>query len=433
MLAAHLFCSPANCTECVENTDLVQPLSVVVEPGNYGHLKESGYDVMDEVYLDASPFDWNNDLAESPRHPKTVQRRVHGRKRSYSCEQLSAALNKEFDLGRDKGIARFADRFAKDMFTKDTFTQPEAYPNLLSARGHRGKTPNEKYWQSVYLDCMISVGDVLAVTDTRRIARIGTSGGMFGHVLVVTAVPRCIQKHTPDGSDYLCAWPAGKVREIYQVPVIESTRATQGIHETDLLLYVDPKSGKILLLGEVDKSGAMIAYDNDEPEQVELWQCPPELKDSSCRDLKEAVIDEMKKNQANWSWGTAVKAFLLPAANGPLAAQSVSGRQQLLKELQACWEGAPICTSLPIIFWQRYLYKLSDSGRLAEAEAPLNSMSPIDLILMYMPLKADRALPGDLLNFMRTSGWTNIQQLPTKTNSMNADGAMMPRRKSNPQ
>merc|ERR1719444_21938 len=34
------------------------------------------------------------------------------------------------------------------------------------------------------------------------------------------------------------------------------------------------------------------------------------------------------------------------------------------------------------------------------------------LILRYMPLKADRALPGDLLKCMRECGWLGVSQVP---------------------
>mmetsp|Transcript_78192 Transcript_78192/g.135613 ORF Transcript_78192/g.135613 Transcript_78192/m.135613 type:complete len:479 (-) Transcript_78192:357-1793(-) len=293
---------------------------------------------------------------------------------------------------------------------------PEPYPTLPLSSGPCADKQMENYWQSVYLDCMIAAGDVLAVRGTRQITRIGASGGMFGHVLLVTAAPRCIQKRTSEFTEFQGIWPVGKVDEIYQVPVIESTRATEGIHETDLLLYVDPKSGRIILHGEVERSGTIVGFDDEEPEVVELWQCPSELRDSSCRDLKESVIDEMKQNQANWSWYTAVRAFLLPAAMesqpSTLTAQSKSNREQVLRELQDCWKGAPICSSLPVIFWQRYLCKLSQSGRASEDLE--DATNAIDLIMRYMPLKADRALPGDLLSILRASGWTIIQQLPSR-------------------
>mmetsp|Transcript_99258 Transcript_99258/g.173356 ORF Transcript_99258/g.173356 Transcript_99258/m.173356 type:complete len:251 (+) Transcript_99258:2-754(+) len=249
-------------------------------------------------------------------------------------------------------------------------------------------------------------------------ARIGGAGGMFGHVLLATAAPRCIQKHTLEASEFLDVWPAGKVREIYQVPIIESTRSTEGIHETSLLLYVKPQSGKVLLIGEVDKKGTIATFENEHPEEIEVWQCPPELRDASCRDLKEAVLEEMKENQANWSWYTAVRAFLLPAAaeSQPSGLTAQSDQQQFLSEVQECWKGAPICSSLPVIFWQRYLLKLSQSGRASDQV--LKKMSSIELIKTYMPLKSDRSLPGDLLQFLQASGWKNVQQTPLRKDSL---------------
>jgi len=373
---------------------------------------------------------WDDAVVMSENYPSPSeqckgQRRGHSKQRAPHRTPLTARELNQKDhqgvYGKGKGPrARSQDdhhcEYGKGKSSTRRSSFPEPYPTLLMRSGPRADHQIEKYWQSIYLDCMIAAGDVLAVRGTRQITRIGASGGMFGHVLLVTAAPRCIQKRTSEFTEFQGIWPVGKVDEIYQVPVIESTRATEGIHETDLLLYVDPKSGRIILHGEVERSGTIVGFDDEEPEVVELWQCPSELRDSSCRDLKESVIDEMKQNQANWSWYTAVRAFLLPAAMesqpSTLTAQSKSNREQVLRELQDCWKGAPICSSLPVIFWQRYLCKLSQSGRASEDLE--DATNAIDLIMRYMPLKADRALPGDLLSILRASGWTIIQQLPSR-------------------
>lgn len=77
----------------------------------------------------------------------------------------------------------------------------------------------------------------------------------------------------------------------------------------------------------------------------------------------------------------------------------------MLERAKAGWHTAPICTSVPIAFWQRYLCQLSQNFGLSKSEA----------ILRWMPLAADRALPGDLVEGLRRCGWSKLhheQQFP---------------------
>ncbi|CAK0865334.1 unnamed protein product [Prorocentrum cordatum] len=76
--------------------------------------------------------------------------------------------------------------------------------------------------------------------------------------------------------------------------------------------------------------------------------------------------------------------------------------------VRASWTREPICTSIIIVFWQRYLCELAAATQ-GEC-AP--SLSGLDLILQWMPLKADRGLPGDLLGVLRSRGWACVSQVP---------------------
>jgi len=40
------------------------------------------------------------------------------------------------------------------------------------------------------------------------------------------------------------------------------------------------------------------------------------------------------------------------------------------------------------------------------------STKAVDLIMRFMPLKSDRALPGDLLRSMRECGWVSMPHVP---------------------
>eukprot|EP00439_Symbiodinium_sp_Y106_P035215 s275_g4.t1 len=146
---------------------------------------------------------------------------------------------------------------------------------------------------------------------------------------------------------------------------------------------------------------------------------------------------------------------------------------QTLEGVKKCWESAPICTSVVINFWQRYLEKLACHSFLLQPDPSLGagfnpgdkisywdlscgtwvngfvkervvdgqgdvavayhldikpSANPqyvrrrlneetvatkaVDMIRRYVPLKADRALPGDLMRSMQRCYWSCIQQAP---------------------
>jgi hypothetical protein len=105
------------------------------------------------------------------------------------------------------------------------------------------------------------------------------------------------------------------------------------------------------------------------------------------------IVMQMRNREASWSWGTAVRAFLLSA--------DVSDGVDL-ETIKKCWKSDPICTSVVISFWQRYMCKLADS--IPDADA-------MDWILEWMPIMADRALPGELMSKMEKCGWIVMDSL----------------------
>merc|ERR1712000_207818 len=92
--------------------------------------------------------------------------------------------------------------------------------------------------------------------------------------------------------------------------------------------------------------------------------------------------------------GTAFRAFFSSAD----LSRTLDGEDFLI-HVKALWEAAPICTSVPITFWQRYLCRLAKGCNASAAE----------LIRKWMPLAADRSLPGELCSTMRKCGWTRAQ------------------------
>jgi len=265
------------------------------------------------------------------------------------------------------------------------------------------------------LEGIIKPGDVLFVRGAGGLLEIGTAGGMLGHVMLVVKTPQRIAHNSAHARYLKSVWPAG-VGEIWKVLTVESARGRSGLHEADLYLYIDRKSRRLLLLGELGDGEFDISN-----EACELWQSPEELRTHLTHTLVEEVLDDMRAQgaSANWSWTTAARAVL--RADDHL--NDCNDKGQLMQEIQDCWAIDPICTSVVIAFWQRALCKLA---RTLSSSQQVGRIKPADLILQWLPLKADRSLPGILLDTMRRCGWTKrttvAPRAPSKTLSTNELG-----------
>mmetsp|Transcript_93932 Transcript_93932/g.166210 ORF Transcript_93932/g.166210 Transcript_93932/m.166210 type:complete len:442 (+) Transcript_93932:79-1404(+) len=255
------------------------------------------------------------------------------------------------------------------------------------------------------LQHLLAPGDVLFMKGFGRLQEIGNAGGFLGHVLLVAGIPFSIQRNSQQAKPLQAFWPPGDVEELWLVSTIECTRRAPGLHEAETLLYVDGASRQLLLLGEVNGKGDLLLC---EPREViDIWQSPGSLRAQLRLDLMLEVLADMREHQSDWSARTAAKALLRSAR---LPHTSEAGKLQLLEDVKACWLREPICTSVVIIFWQRYLCRLA--GAVNSNGVPGCSVKPMDLILRWMPLKADCGLPGDLLAAMRDTGWVPLSHVP---------------------
>jgi hypothetical protein len=178
---------------------------------------------------------------------------------------------------------------------------------------------------------------------------------------------------------------------VWIVKAGDTCRTAEGFNESTVFMYVDTR-GQILIFGEVSQDdNSLIEYEIPAP--VHFYCCPPELREHCRPEDMKAILIQMGVREASWSWGTAVRAFLLSADVYDDAD---------LENIKKCWNAAPICTSVVIIFWQRYMCKLADA--LPDGDA-------MDWILAWMPLMADRTLPGELLSTMQRCGWILIDSI----------------------
>lgn len=233
-------------------------------------------------------------------------------------------------------------------------------------------------------------GDVLSIIDDSfTISRLGTAGGYMGHVLLVVSAPRLVEKRSEVGQAFRELWLSG-ARNLFMVGIVECCRSGEGLTEVDLILSVNDH-GEVHMCGECSCDGGDMFLHEDFKE-AHIWHSPSHFRgENFCLDVMQIVLEDMRSNQQNWSWATAVRAFFF---SGELSTQSVASIT--MKEIEDSWKAEPICTSVVVVFWQRYLQKL----------AALESTDALQLVLQFMPLRADRVLPTTLQSTMLARGWS---------------------------
>lgn len=225
-----------------------------------------------------------------------------------------------------------------------------------------------------------------------RIAAIGTNGGFMGHAMLATGKPVAVAAGAEVAQRLGEEWPRNAAL-IWRVPTVEVCRARSGLHRSEILVHVDP-TGRLLLVGEILPCGEVLGMEQED--RLDVWQAPPALRASFCTATMEAVLRDMMSCEADWSLGTALRAVFKPA----LLSEAWEA-EELLENVRESWEAAPICTSVPIVFWQRYLCRATKGLNISAAES----------IRRWMPLAADRCLPGDLVTALRGCAWTRVRHL----------------------
>jgi len=252
----------------------------------------------------------------------------------------------------------------------------------------------------------MDVGDVLMVKNN-RISDIGGVGGFMGHVLLVVAAPRLIKWDSSEGDNLKPVFPNSSVWPLWKVRTLESTRRVQGLHEADIYIHIEESTGCILLVGEESEPSTFYKFTD---ETAEVLQAPPELRRQFRVGLMEEVLRELHANTADWSYTTAARAlFMSPEV------PSHTDPSKCLQELMECWEAEPICTSIVIVAWQRYLYRFAKDTSPTSASSVVRRTFCAKTICQWMPLKADRALPSALVGTMVRCGWTYMTRVPSRS------------------
>jgi hypothetical protein len=231
---------------------------------------------------------------------------------------------------------------------------------------------------------------VLIVRGSGQLTDIGVNGGFLGHAMLALSAPEAVPMGSALAAQLADVWPRGSSC-VWKVAAVECCRGAEGLMWSEIFLH--EKRGGLVLLGDLtasDDEPAGVVHEVDGEESVEVWQCPRELRASFCSSTMTAVLNEMTAREGNWSLATAVRAVFSSSWLGS------EEPEELLSRAKSAWKAAPICTSVPIIFWQRYLCRMAKGDRAAQAEA----------IRRWMPLAADRALPGALVSGLERCSWT---------------------------
>jgi hypothetical protein len=239
------------------------------------------------------------------------------------------------------------------------------------------------------------------------ITRLGAAGGVMGHVLLVVAPLRGVFRKSPEGVLFANIWPGKHINILWVVPTMESCRAQDGFYETEYFIYID-EVGQMMMQGENSRAGEAHLTRYTEPERAKVYQSPPELRQRFRPQIMFDALSTMRNRQASWSWSTAVRAFLLSA---DMPTQYDNSREAMLDGIKKSWKTDPICTSVVIVFWQRYLCDLADEYNSTRGSHEPHA-HPLDWIFQWMPVMADRALPGDLLNSLEQCGWLMVSGAP---------------------
>merc|ERR1719433_1588870 len=246
------------------------------------------------------------------------------------------------------------------------------------------------------LNAVVGLGDVLNVHSASSLGMVGTAGGKFGHMMLIVEKPRCVTLDSQTGRWLQPVWPHG-VRELWLVQAQEITRGRPGLHSADLpLLGGHNHPGSLTLLGEIYDGNADMT-----DQVVEVWQIPEHIKSTFSEVLfRETLEDMLQSGSKGWSWTTAARS-VLKSESHCLLDQTMQA-ERLLHHVKEAWDAEPICTSVVVTFWQRYLVKFAKINNPPE----LNDVKAADLILQCMPLKADRCLPSVVMSAMDRCGWS---------------------------
>jgi len=345
-------------------------------------------------------------MEELDQQPTALEASMASSSEATPSKRLPSCVSTSFDSDREWTRATGSRYFE---LSGDSVCQ-EATPQHASASRLQSN-------RNSHLEMLMVPGDVLVVCGQGHLFEIGTIRGFMSHVMLVTGAPVRVPPSVL--AKLRALWPDGCLPETWRVPTLECTRSVAGMHSAEMLLAVTPRDRQLRILGELDKAGQVTLCCG----MVELWQSPENLRTELRADIIESIVAGLSASQDCWSAATAIRAAVM--SSGPIEKNTAV---ETLQEIQACWYKPPICTSVVVTFWQQYLCLLAalpamDFLDLKQQQEQQHvqqepnstehvSTRAVESIFKFMPLLADRTLPGDLVRSMRECGWVCLPYLP---------------------
>jgi hypothetical protein len=195
--------------------------------------------------------------------------------------------------------------------------------------------------------------------------------------------------------------------DIFSCSTIESTAQAQGEdvvwYPSQYYIARDRKNGEAMFVADMPHGSN--EFEIADPIPVKLLLHPfrpghlgPPLDLSMFRQS----VEECAVGSKAWSLKTAAKGmtrrrkatYVMNDSKYP----DPESRVELLDEIHKRWQGKPICTSVIIMVWQRYLEMAAGGGPDAPDLAA-------QYILRFMPLWSDSTLPSGLLKELSMCNW----------------------------
>lgn len=228
-------------------------------------------------------------------------------------------------------------------------------------------------------DCCMALIDPDEPAKTSEWERISVLNSPFGSDDLGASADHDVEVHYPEGGPasldtdvVLAAGELGAHRHVKEV-LPGGPAELAGVRRGDLLLRVHGASpGHVLATFRLDQR-------------------------RTCLDGKafNLAVWEVEQQKLHWSLRTATRAVIRRARIAAAEYAGDDGLRRLAAELRELWEQDPICTTVPIRVWQRYLFRVWKGDDCMSASE----------VLRVIPLKGDRTLPSELWACLLDTGF----------------------------
>jgi len=200
--------------------------------------------------------------------------------------------------------------------------------------------------------------------------------------------------------------------EVWACKTIESTGLEEGHeyhwHSAYTFFSRDKHSKTLELVGDITEGDDEVCV-AEEPVRCKVLLHPLRTEfggQGLDGDIFRKIVHELEIVSKAWSISTCTKAFLSrmfftwQGGINPENYKTEKAKEDLMESLQNSWVIAPICASVPVKVWQRYIQETS-----------VDTVAAADLILSNMPLHCQCVVPSIMIKRLSEEGWVLIDNL----------------------